>query len=85
MTVWNEKLFLTVSRDLSTDKQQRGIERLINSTLSDKRLKTTESNHKLSNETVRKNFDLMEISWLLIEFCENQQIERLPWYMRKPE
>ena len=77
MTVRDEKMLLAVSRDLSTDNLKSGIERLINFTLSDKRPKNKKSDQKLSYQTVRKIFDLMEISWLLIEFCENQWIERL--------
>ena len=36
---YDQKMFLTVSRDLSTDKQQRWIEHLSKSTWSDKSLK----------------------------------------------
>ena len=77
MTVRDEKMFLAESRDLSTDNRKSGIERLINFTVSDKRPKNMKSTHKLSYQTVRKIFDLMEISWLLIEFCGNEWIERL--------
>ena len=59
----NEKMFLTVSRDSSTDKQQRLMWSLSDSTLSDKRVQNQNSNHNFSNETRRSNFDLMSISW----------------------
>ena len=59
----NEKMFLTVSRDSSTDKQQRLMWSLSDSTLSDKRVQNQNSNHIFSNETRRSNFDLMSISW----------------------
>ena len=56
-------MFLTVSRDLSTDKQFKGIERLSNSTLSDKSAKRKNSNHNFSNYALRKKIDLLSISW----------------------
>ena len=62
-TVWSEKMFLTVSRDSSTDKQQRLMWSLSDSTVSDKRVQNQNSNHKFSNETRSSNFDLMSISW----------------------
>ena len=63
MTVRDEKMLLTMTRDSSTDKQQKLMWSLSDSTLSDKRVQNQNSNHKFSNETRSSNFDLMSISW----------------------
>ena len=72
VTVRDVKIFLTVSRDLSTDKQQRSGWPLSDSTLSDKRLKRRNSNHSFSNQGLRKKLTLCQFPDLLIEFCENE-------------
>ena len=65
MTVRKVKIFLTVSRDSSTDRQQKANSVLINSTLSDERVKSKNSNHYLSSETRTKFLTF----W---EFCEKK-------------
>ena len=54
MTVRDVKMFLAISRDLSIDKKQRGIEPLSNFTLSDKREKMENFDHYLSPDGARK-------------------------------
>ena len=78
-------MFLTVSRDLSTDKQQRGIEPLNNSTLSDKRAKMKNSYYNLSTDGWRKKMTLCQFPDLPIEFCENQCISPLRFHISKSE
>ena len=63
MTVGGGKMFLTVPRDLSTHKQQRGMWTVSSFKLSDKKVKKKNYDHNLSDETVRGNFDLRSISW----------------------
>ena len=62
-TVRDWKMFLPISRDLSTDKHQKVIERLSDCMLSDKSPKMKNSNQNSPNGPPRKNFDLMSISW----------------------
>ena len=70
-------MFLTVSRDLSTDKQFKGIERLSNFTLSDKSAKRKNSNHNFPNYGLRKNLTFCQFPDLPIDFCKNECIEHL--------
>jgi len=63
MTVRDWKMFLPISRDLSTDKHQKVIERLSDSMMSNKSPKMKTSNQNSPNGPPRKNFDLMSISW----------------------
>ena len=70
MTVRDWKMFLVVSRDSSTDKHQKGIEPLHNSTLSDKSGKTKNFNHYYPNGALRKILTLCQFPDLPIDFCE---------------
>ena len=85
MTVRDEKMFLTVSRDLSTDQHQKGIERLPDSTLSDKSPKMNSFNQNSRSGPPRKILTLCQFPDLPIEFCENRCIERLYFDLEKPE
>ena len=85
MTVRDEKMFLTVSRDLSTDQHQKGIERHPDSTVSDKSPKMKISNKNSPNGPPRKILTLCQFPDLPIEFCENRCIERLHFKVEKPE
>ena len=77
-------MFLTVSRDLSTDKQTRRIEPLSNSTWSDKKEKLKNSDHNLSNDGWRKKMTLCQFPDLPIDFCEYECIEALNFDPKKP-
>ena len=72
MTVRDVKMFLTVSRDSSTDKQQKANSVLINSTLSDKKVKSKNSNYYLPSETRTKFLTFCQFPDLPIEFCEKK-------------
>ena len=85
MTVRDEKMFLTVSHDLSTDQHKKGIERLSDSTLSDKSPKMKNSNKNSPNGPPRKFLTLCQFPDLPIDFCENWCIERLPFDLEMPE
>ena len=58
----DEKMFLSISRDLSTDKHKKVIERLTDSMESDKSPKMKQSNQNSPNGPPRRKFDLMSIS-----------------------
>jgi len=63
LKIRDEKMLLPITRDSSTNKQQRQMWSLSASTLSDKRVQNQNSNHNFSNETRKSNFYLMSISW----------------------
>ena len=75
MAVWYQKMLLNVSRDSSTDKQQRGIETLNNSTLSDKSQKMKNFHNSYRISPSRKFLTHCQFPDLLIEFCEKERIE----------
>ena len=77
VTVRDVKIFLTVSRDLSTDKQQRGIEHLSKSTWSDKSPKKECLNSNCWNGPRRKFLTHWQFPDLPIEFCEKRPIEHV--------
>ena len=85
MTVRDVKMFLTVSRDSSTDKQQKANSVLINSTLSDKKVKSKNSNHYLPSETRTKFLTFCQFPDLPIEFCEKKCIGVLPYHILMSE
>ena len=71
MTVRDEKMFLTVSRDLSTDIHQKDPKPLSHSTLSDKSPITNKLNQNSSNGPMRTFLTFCQFPDLPIEFCEN--------------
>ena len=72
MTVRDEKMFLTVSRDLSTDRHQKDPKPLSHSTLGDKSLITNKFNQNSSNGPMRTFLTFCQFPDLRIEFCENE-------------
>ena len=78
------KMFLTVSRDSSTDRQQKANSVLINSTLSDKSEKRRNSNHTSRNDALRKILTLCQFPDPPIDFCEYRCIETLYIDAKKP-
>ena len=78
-------MFLPISRDLSTDKHQKVIERLSDSMVSDKNPKMKNSNQNSPNGPSRKKLTLCQFPNLPIEFSENRRIERLYFDLEKPE
>ena len=78
-------MFLPISRELSTDKHQQVIERLLDSMKSDKSPKIKNFNQNSPNGPPRKNLTLCQFPDLLIEFYGNRWIERLYFDLEKPE
>ena len=70
MTVRDEKMFLTVSRGLSTDRHQKDPKPLSHSTLSDKSPITNKFNQNSSNGPMRTFLTFCQFPDLPIEFCE---------------
>ena len=66
---------LTLSHELSTDKQQRAIETLNNSTLSDKSQKRKDFHYRYRNGPSRKFLIHCQFPDLLIDSCEKEWIE----------
>ena len=85
MTVRDWKMFLPISRDLSTDKHQKVIERLPDSIERDKSPKMKNSNQNSPNGPSRKILTLCQFPDLLIEFSGNRCIEHLYFDLEKPE
>ena len=77
MTIRDVKMFLAISRDLSTDSEFKRIERLNNSTMSDKSAKWKNFDYYFSNYALRKNLTFCQFPDLPIEFCESGCIGRL--------
>ena len=63
MTVRDEKMFLVVSRDLSTDKQNKIHRWIRNLTWSDKSHSKKNLDQNSGNGVGIANFDLLSISW----------------------
>ena len=78
-------MFLPISRDSSSDKHQKMIERLSDSMKSDKNPKMKNSNQNSPNGPPRKILTLCQFPDLLIVFSENRRIERLYFDLEKPE
>ena len=85
MTVRDEKMFLTVSRDLSTDRHQKDPKPLSHSTLSDKSLITNKFNQNSSNGPMRTFLTFCQFPDLPIEFCEKKCIGVLPYHILMSE
>ena len=78
-------MFLPISRELSTDKHQKVIERLIDSMKSDKIPKMKNFNQNSTNGPPRKILTLCQFPDLQIEFSGNTCIERLYFSLEKLE
>ena len=85
MTVRDWKMFLPISRELSTDKHQQVIERLLDSMKSDKSPKIKNFNQNSPNGPPRKNLTLCQFPDLLIESCEIECRWTLSLSIRKSE
>ena len=85
MTVRDEKMFLTVSRDLSTDRHQKDPKPLSHSTLSDKSPITNKFNQNSSNGPMRTFLTFCQFPDLPIEFCENGCPKPLWFHIKNPE
>ena len=78
-------MFMALSRDSSTDKEQNSKRRLNNSTLSDKSQKMIVFNQIASNGPQRKILTFCQFPDLLIEFSENRYVVRLHHTVKTPE
>ena len=77
-------MFLPISRDLSTDKHQKVIERLPDSIERDKSPKMKNSNQNSPNGPSRKILTLCQFPDSPIDFCESRCIEALYIDAKKP-
>ena len=70
-------MFIVLSRDSSTNKEQNSQERLYSSTLTDKSPKMISFDQNSFNGSMRKILTFSQFPDLLIEFCENRYVVRL--------